>query len=177
MRKSRTISFLLILLSGLFLVNCEGPVGPPGRDGYDGYDGNDGKDADVIYSDWYTPLTWMGQSGDWYFQVASASITESIVESGVILAYVSLPGDVYEDPAPVRPLPAYAIGANWAFMIPDYGLIEFTSDALNVPGTSGYYFRFILIPSYNPALKSTLDKEALKTMPYKEVCKKFGIPE
>jgi hypothetical protein len=188
MKNTKIFAYLLLAVAGIFMVSCEGPVGPPGRDGYDGNDGLDGLDgnANVIYSDWYVPNSWGGQTGDWFFQVASASITENIVESGVILAYVSLPGDVYgyPDPQPVRPLPTYAIGANWSFLIPDYGLIEFTCDAASVPGTTDHYFRFILIPATNPALKSALKsksikdiKTELKNMPYSEVCKKFGIPE
>ncbi|MBK7028475.1 MAG: hypothetical protein IPH45_04375 [Bacteroidales bacterium] len=100
------------------------------------------------------------------------------MEAGVILAYTSLPGDLY--PSAVRPLPAYAIGANWDFLIPDYGEIEFTSDALDRPGTTDYYFRFVIIPSNN-SLKSTAAKEAfaneLRQMSYLEVCKKYNIPE
>ncbi len=171
-------SFFLTLasLSILFFSACvkEGPAGRDGLDGEDGLDGN----ANVIYSQWYTPNAWNGETGDWYFQVASNSLSQDVVEAGVILAYTSLPGDLY--PAAVRPLPAYAIGANWDFLIPDYGMIEFTSDAISQPGTNDYYFRFVVIPS-NIALKSTAAKEEFKKqllqMSYLEVCKKYNIPE
>jgi hypothetical protein len=168
----KTIFFVLLVLSGISLSwsGCEkeGPPGPPGKDG----------NANVIYSPWYTPNDWNGETRDWYFQVSNSQISEDVVEAGVILAYVSLPGDIYS--VAVRPLPAYAIGANWDFLIPDYGMIEFTSDALDKPGTSGYYFRFVIIPSSVP-LKSTANQsfspDELRKMSYIEICKKFGIPE
>jgi hypothetical protein len=74
-------------------------------------------------------------------------------------------------------MPAYVNGANWDFLIPGYGMIEFTSDALNVPGTVDYSFRYVLIPS-NIQLKALgTSLEELKKMPYQEVCKKLGISE
>jgi hypothetical protein len=161
---------IFAVAAALFLSGC-GKEGPPGQDGVDG-------NANVIASGWYSPTVWAGQTGDWYFGVSSTAITQDIVESGVILAYCSLPGDIYD--APVRPMPCWAINANWDFLIPDYGQIEFTSDALYVPGTDNYYFRFILIPASN-FLKSSEGKEAavaeLRKMSYHEVCTKYGIKE
>jgi len=169
----KTKSLILAILASTVVIFWSGCVkeGPRGEDGRDG-------NANVIYSQWYTPTAWNGQTGDWYFQVSNPEISQDVVEAGVILAYVSLPGDIY--PSAVRPLPAYALGANWDFLIPDYGQIEFTSDALDRPGTSNYYFRFVIIPS-NISLKSTGSSatyaEELRKMSYLEVCKKFGIPE
>lgn len=161
---------IFAVATALFLTGC-GKEGPPGKDGVDG-------NANVIASDWYSPTVWAGQTGDWYFGISSTAISQDIVESGVILAYCSLPGDIYD--AAVRPMPCWAIGANWDFLIPDYGQIEFTSDALNMPGTEGYYFRFVLIPAIN-LLKSSASKEAavaeLRKMSYHEVCTKYGIKE
>lgn len=174
--KTRTILFSFLIASSAFLwTGCsqEGPQGPAGLDG----------NANVIASQWYSPTAWDGSSGDWYFVVTNSAISQDIVESGAILAYVSLPGDIYNEYT-VRPLPAYAIGANWDFLLPNdgqsYGTIEFTSDMVNRPGTSGYNFRFILIPS-NYSLKSaSLNAPGLndlRKMSYKEVCNLFGIKE
>ncbi len=175
MKFKTIILSLLIAIPTLLLTGCknEGPQGPAGLDG----------NANVIASQWYTPTAWVGESGDWYFAISNAAITKDIVESGVVLAYVSLPGDVYD--FAVRPLPAYAIDANWDFLLPNdgastYGAIEFTSNMTNKPGTTDYNFRFILIPS-NVSLKSaSLNASGisdLKKMPYQEVCKLFGIQE
>ena len=173
--KTRTILFSLLIMSAILWTGCsqQGPEGPAGLDG----------NANVTASPWYAPTAWTGSAGDWYFDVKNSAISQDIVESGAILAYVSLPGDLYNDYT-VRPLPAYAIGANWDFLIPNdgqsYGTIEFTSDMPNMPGIAGYNFRFILISS-NYILKSASltspGLSDLKKMSYKEVCKFFNIPE
>jgi hypothetical protein len=177
--KTKFSFFALLLASSLLILSSCGEKGPAGRNGIDGQDGIDGVDgnANVIYSPWITPTVWNGQTGDWYFDVSNSAISQDIVESGVILAYVSLPDDIYA--SAVRPLPAYALGCNWDYLIPDYGEIEFLCDALNKPGTANYYFRFVLIPSNIPLKSSAASytAEDLKKMSYLEVCKKFGIPE
>lgn len=162
--------YLLAAFSTLVFTGCnnEGMQGPAGQD------------ATVYYSEWFTPADWSGDSGDWYFDANAPDITENIVENGVVLAYVSLAGDLY-DATSVRPLPAYAVGANWSFLIYQYGSIEFTCDMTLKPLTTGNNFRFIAIPGSTLALKSATLKnksgQELRNMPYKDVCKLFNIPE
>lgn len=130
----------------------------------------------VYYSEWISPSAWLGESGDWYFSVDAPELKADIVESGVILAYTALAGDIYK--AAVRPLPAFAVNANWSFLIPDYEIIEFTSDMVLKPLTTGNYFRFVAIPGKTEILKSaSTNLEELRSMPYKDVCKLFNIPE
>ena len=171
--KNNTI-YLILAFTALLFTSCgeDGPVGPPGQDGLDGLN------AEVYYSEWFSPSTWSGVSGDWFFEAAAPDLTEDIVEGGVILAYVSLADDLYDGLA-VRPLPAYAVGANWEYLIPDYGSIEFTTDMIDRPLTSENKFRFVAIPGNIPALKSGSIKseQDLRKMSYQEVCKLFGIPE
>ncbi|HSM47048.1 MAG TPA: hypothetical protein VK872_04475 [Draconibacterium sp.] len=142
-------------------------------------DEDDGLVPTVYYSEWITPSTWLGESGDWYFSADAPELTADIVEGGVILAYASLDGDIYE--AAVRPLPAYAVNANWSFLIPDYEIIEFTSDMISQPVTTGNYFRFVAISGNTEILKSAsmgkMNEKVLRSMTYKEVCKLFKIPE
>jgi len=173
--KAKISIFLFAAFSILFISGCknEGMQGPAGQDG----------NANVTASPWYPPTAWKGSAGDWYFDIKNSAISQDIVESGVILAYVSLPGDLYNDYT-VRPLPAYAIGANWDFLIPNdgktYGSIEFTSDMVNTPGIAGYNFRFILISSSYILKSASLTSTGLsdlKKMTYKEVCKLFNIAE
>ena len=139
-----------------------------------------GQDATVYYSEWFSPSQWSGVSGDWYFEASAPDLTEDIVENGVVLAYVWLAGDLYEASS-VRPLPAYAVGANWSYLIYKYGSVEFTCDMITQPGTDGNKFRFIALPGSIPALKSTsstsLSLQELKNMSYQEVCKLYNIPE
>ncbi|MDO8930257.1 MAG: hypothetical protein Q7J86_03120 [Bacteroidota bacterium] len=168
MKTKINIIYLLVAVSILVFTGCKGK------------DGLDGEGATVYYSEWITPSAWLGNSGDWYFNVDAPDLKADIVESGVILAYVSLNGDVYESKA-VRPLPAYAVGANWDFLIPDYEIIEFTSDMSSRPFTTGNLFRFIAIPGNIKTLKSAslenISEKELRSMPYKDVCKLFNIPE
>ncbi|MBN2348106.1 MAG: hypothetical protein JXJ22_04675 [Bacteroidales bacterium] len=174
-RKIKRI-YLLAAFISLVVMGCtkEGPVGPAGQDGQDGLD------ATVYYSEWFSPTEWSGEPGDWYFEAIAPDLTEDVVEGGVILAYVWLVGDLYESNS-VRPLPAYAVGANWSFLIYQYGSIEFTCDMIGIPATTGNYFRFIAIPGTILALKSTssanISEQELKNMQYQEVCKLFNIPE
>lgn len=170
MKAKINIIYLLVAVSILVFTGCKGK---------DGLDGLDGEGATVYYSEWITPSAWLGNSGDWYFNVDAPDLTADVVESGIILAYVSLDGDVY--PAAVRPLPAYAVGANWDFLIPDYEIIEFTSDMNSMPFTTGNLFRFVAIPGNIETLKSAslekISEKELRSMPYKDVCKLFNIPE
>jgi len=165
---SKTIFLIAFVILGFTSCKDQGEPGPAGLD------------ATVYYSQWITPSAWLGTSGDWYFDVNAPDLKADIVESGVILAYVSLDGDVYESNA-VRPLPAYAVGANWDFLIPEYEVIEFTSDMISKPLTTGNNFRFIAIPGNVETLKSASIKNKseleLRSMSYKEVCKYFNITE
>lgn len=173
MKTKISIIYLFITFTALVFTGCnnEGEQGPAGQDGLD---------ATVYYSQWITPTAWMGTSGDWYFDVNAPDLTEDIVENGVILAYVWLAGDIYDATA-VRPLPAYAVGANWSFLISEYESIEFTSDMISKPLTAGNHFRFIAIPGNVETLKSaslkSVSETELRSMTYKEVCKLYNIPE
>jgi hypothetical protein len=164
--------FLIAAISALMFTGC-------GKDGQQGPAGLNGQDATVYYSEWFSPTAWSGGSGDWYFAANAPDLTQGIVENGVVLAYCWLAGDVYGGTS-VRPLPAYAVGANWSFLIHEYGSIEFTSDMLTIPLTSGNKFRFIAIPGTISALKSGTgyrSEKELRSMSYKEVCKLYNIPE
>ena len=149
----------------------EGPVGPQGPAG---------QNATVYYSEWFSPTAWSGSSGDWYFAATAPDLTQGIVENGVVLGYAWLAGDVYNSSS-VRPLPAWAVGANWSFLIHQYGSIEFTCDMASPPLTSGNKFRFVAIPGTIHALKSASpgyrSEQELRSMSYKDICKLYNIPE
>ncbi|MEI7983950.1 MAG: hypothetical protein WCI71_20050 [Bacteroidota bacterium] len=171
----RTLS-LFAALSAVMFAGCQkdgaqGPPGPPGPAG---------QNATVYYSEWFSPNEWSGSSGDWYFAANAPDLTEAIVENGVVLAYAWLAGDVYGGSS-VRPLPAYAIGANWSFLIHQYGSIEFTSDMFAPPATTTNKFRFVAIPGTIHASKSATSGfrsgQELRSMSYKEICRMYNIPE
>ncbi len=164
--------YLLLAITVITFTGCgqEGPQGPAGVDG---------QNAAVYYSEWFSPTVWSGTSGDWYFSASAPDLTQNTVENGVVLAYVWLSGDLYSSTT-VRPLPAYALGANWSFLIHQYGTIEFTSDEIMQPLLT-HKFRFIAIPGTSVALKSAILKYpttiALKNMPYKEACALFNVSD
>src|ERR1035437_994360 len=145
--KSKSLNILAgIALLMLIFSGCK-------KDGTQGPAGQDGQNATVYYSEWFSPTAWSGTSGDWYFDASAPDLTADVVENGVVLGYVWLDGDVYNSTS-VRPLPAFAVGANWSFLISNYKTIEFTSDMSTQPLTSTNKFRFIAIPGTITALKS-----------------------
>ena len=162
-----------VILSFITFTGCstEGPQGPTGPDG---------QNAAVYYSEWFSPTVWSGNAGDWFFSASALDLTQNVVENGVVLAYVWLGGDLYNSTT-VRPLPAYALGANWSFLIHQYGSIEFTCDMITQPFNAADKFRFIAIPGTSIALKSASikynTKSKLINMPYSEACKLFDIKE
>ena len=175
MKTKSIISLLLIIAVVGLISSCvkEGPRGPAGQNGVDG-------NANVLASPWLTPLAWQGDTFDWYFDVTSADITQDIIDYGAVLAYIKIPNDILTNS--VRSIPAYVDNAEWNFFIPQLSTIEFTSNATARPGTTGYNFRFIIIPSNaNVSLKSgTINgykKSELQNMPYSDVCKLLGIKE
>ena len=172
--KTKIITYILIAFSIIAISGCSKEIpGPAGQNGYNG------QDATVYYSNWISPSSWQGTSGDWYFDASAPDLTSNIVENGVVLGYVWLAGDLYSATT-VRPMPAYAVGANWSFLIHQYGVIQFTSDMVTQPLTTNN-FRFIAIPGTLITLKSSLingkSLTELKKMSYKDVCKLYNIPE
>ena len=165
--------FLFAAISALIFAGCK-------KDGTQGPPGPAGQNATVYYSEWFSPTAWSGGPGDRYFAATAPDLTQGIVENGVVLAYAWLANDVYEGSS-VRPLPAYAVGANWSFLIHEYGSIEFTSDMVAPPLTTGNKFRFVAIPGTIHALKSGTpgyrSEKELKSMSYREICRFYNIPE
>ena len=165
--------FIVAVVSVMFFAGCK-------KEGTQGPAGPAGKDATVYYSEWFSPSVWSGTSGDWYFEASAPDLTQDIVDNGVVLAYAWLDGDLYSGSS-VRPLPAKAVGANWGFLIHQYGSIEFTCDMFAMPLTAGNKFRFVAIPGTIPALKAGTpgyrNPQELKSLSYKEVCKLYNIPE
>jgi len=173
MKTKISLIYLILALTVITLSGC-------GKDGAQGPAGLDGQSAPVYYSEWFSPKSWSGVSGDWYFEASAPDLTQNVVDNGVVLAYVWLSGDVY-DSFIVRPLPAYAVGANWSFLIHQYGTIQFTCDLNTQPYNPADKFRFIAIPGSSVALKTAKltykTDSALLNMPYQEACKRFKVSQ
>lgn len=177
--KTKKYSIIIVLLFSIIAFTGCVKEGAQGPDGIQGPAGLDGQNAAVYYSEWFSPTAWSGNAGDWYFSASAPDLTQNVVENGVVLAYVWITGDMYNS-STVRPLPAYAVGANWSFLMHEYGFIEFTSDENLKPLTS-HKFRFIAIPGTSTALKSASQKYNTKSklinMPYNEACQLFDIKD
>ena len=173
MKTKMNTAYLLMAFALLTFTGCS-------KDGTPGPAGLDGQDAAVYYSEWFSPTAWSGSAGDWYFDASAPDLDQSVVENGVVLAYVWLADDLYKSTS-VRPLPAYALGANWSFLIHQYGSIEFTCDMSSQPFNASDKFIFIAIPGTSTALKTASIKYKTKSdlinMPYSVACKLFDIKD
>ncbi|HEX3008755.1 MAG TPA: hypothetical protein VHO90_14180, partial [Bacteroidales bacterium] len=103
MKKATLLMFFAMF--GLLFYSCvdEGPMGP------EGVPGKDGLDAEVYSSGWLHPTAWSldTKNNEWFFQIQNSNITDYMLDEGLVVVYMSVPGDVY--PGAVRQLPAYAL--------------------------------------------------------------------
>ncbi|HEX3006062.1 MAG TPA: hypothetical protein VHO90_00445, partial [Bacteroidales bacterium] len=68
------------------------------------------------------------------------------------------------------------LGCNWDFVLPGAGTLEIISTSVNVPGTTDFLFRYVLIPG-NILLKMQnlgINADELKKMPYNDLVNKLG---
>jgi hypothetical protein len=202
MRKFNILS--LALLAIIFLaVSCtkegpEGPVGATGAQGPAGAQGAAGAPGAGIttYSAWYTTV-----AADWvalpnpnqYTGIANVnrtapSITQGIIDNGVILAYVSS-WRIFGFPrsTDVTALPTWTdfdFIDYYDFTVPSVGNIRYVYKSFDPWGPAdlaGTRFRYITIPGSIAGRNTTptyggFTAEQLKAMPYEDVIKTFNIP-
>jgi hypothetical protein len=79
----KTITSLLILITAVILISCEGPVGPPGRDGLDGLDGIDAEmgTAVEVYGD-FTP------QNDYLLYYAFEDYNITVYDGDAVFVYI-----------------------------------------------------------------------------------------
>lgn len=191
MRKFSLLSLLLAAFT-FIIINCskEGPEGPPGPQGPQGNPGTQGPagptgstgSANVIYSAWHLPdSTWRDSvimSNNYKVNhKLSTSLTQAIIDQGVILAYKRFPNTAA---GTVTPLPWHSaeggIGTNWGYM-PLVGKMYYTfnrdDNSTTVSPTNLHGYRWILIPG--GVLGGRMRDP--RTMTYEEVCQAYGIPQ
>jgi hypothetical protein len=158
----------LLFLIPIFIISCQkgntgpagatGPAGPSGATGAQGPAGS----ANVIYSQWFTPATWIKDTifGEYGFNYTKATtdITQQVLDSGVVLTYGKLDGytSVIWPTAQVSLLPiivTYMEGATiyndtWsALATPGNLRIQFVDDKNLYNGISNaHQFRYVVIP-------------------------------
>ncbi|MCJ7485365.1 MAG: hypothetical protein MUQ25_04255 [Candidatus Aminicenantes bacterium] len=184
--RSRSASWLLLGIA-LVTFGCTGPTGPTGPAGPRGDTGS----ANVIYSDWYSPSTWIAETefGTAYrtYTMTTTSLTQEIIDRGVVLVYMRFIGLNPE----IIQLPFLATDANYSFSflaaagyikVVYYNPAALTTTPEIIPSYN--QVRFVLIPggvlaASMEANVSTREQEiaSLKSMSYSEVCRIYRIPE
>jgi hypothetical protein len=194
MKKIISLS-ICILAIVLVFTSCKkgdiGPQGPAGAQGAQGQQGAQGSQgpagtANVIYSPWFTPGAWAKDTiyGLWGFNYneAATGITQQVLDSSVVLTYGKLEGYVSSvwPVGQVSQLPitiTYKLGGttyndNWsALATPGNLRVRFTDDQNYYTGIStSHQFRYVIIPGGAASNR-------IAQMSYKEICRKYNIPE
>ncbi len=194
---------LLLLASCFIIINCakEGPQGPAGIAGPQGPAGPTGATgatgtANVIYSAWFLTGTGWTDAGaivygaQFLFDKAAASITQAIMDQGVVLGYIKGEPNTSGISSQVFQLP-YLVGNGFGFL-DQYELV------LNAPGNIRFLyksdqpwtaaelapisFRYVIVPGGVLGGRMTSGVAAgytvaqLKAMSYLDVCRLFKIP-
>jgi hypothetical protein len=158
----------LLLIPIFFIVSCQkgdtGPTGATGATGTTGATGSQGPvgSANVIYSDWFTPDSYIKDTvfGTWgfYYDSAVAAITQPILDSGTVITFGKLDGYVTSIwPAnQVEALPiviTYMDGSSpnidtWSALLTPGNLRIQLQSSLNAYGgiSNAHQFRYIIIP-------------------------------
>jgi hypothetical protein len=187
-------AFWPLLCVALATLGCAkgdtGPTGPTGLTGPAGPTGPAGS-ANVIYSSWYSPATWgletVFGTVERYYTMSTTSLTQQIIDRGVVMVYMRFAGynpEVYQLPAMLED-----VGLQFSFRA-QAGSIKVTyylaAARASTPSIipSSNQVRFVLIPG--GAVAATMQANGstyeqalatLKSLPYSEVCRKYGVPE
>lgn len=181
-------SFFPLLLACSFLLifsNCKkgdpGPAGATGPAGPTGAIGPIGT-ANIIYSPWAN-LTFTGSGTSWSALITAPGVTQDIMDKGVVKTYFKFGTGVYE--GNYTNLTGGSTSAIYQFL---------SVGAINLRSTfaANYPWRYVIIPGGVAGGRlvgapeaemfvlqdgTSIRKAELDKMSYKEVCKRFGIPE
>lgn len=178
--KNRWVSWLLLCVA-LIVLSCEGPRGAAGPAGT----------ANVIYSEWYSPVTWDPQIifgvYERTFTMTTPALTQDIIDNGVVLVYMRFVGLAPE----ISQLPVSLEDVDYNFTFrAQSGSIKVVYWRYTNPGVdpgvipSENLVRYVLIPggvlddaALSRGITSTQLTGSLDSMPYREVCGMLDIPE
>ena len=181
--KDRRFSWLLLCVA-LMVIGCEGPEGPAGPAGPAGT-------ANVIYSDWYSPETWVAETtfgiAERTFTMTTDALTQEIIENGVVLVYMRFVGF---NPR-INQLPVVLADVNYSFLfraqagsikVVYYSMTSPTIDPGAIP--SANQVRYVLIPggvldeiAVTAGITYSRLASSLGSKSYTEVCGLLDIPE
>lgn len=168
-----------------------GPTGPQGPAGPTGPQGPAGS-ANVIYSAWATSTSGIRDTtvdGGTFFKVThitAPSLSQAILDQGLVLTYMRLTGVV-----PVTALPYTAMAGGTTSIISTWNVVQkifinrhtvnCASAACAIGMSSSLEYRYILIPGAIAGGRSAgvggtnYTAEQLKAMPYEQVCRLFNV--
>ncbi len=133
--------------------------------------------ANVRYSAWFEAGDWTSGGPDYaYFDESAPSITQEIIDEGVVKAFTQLAGDNGR----TRPLPATTIFSNkiiWNFHIEGVGTLRFTAETVDGSAPNpvdSNEFRYVVIPG-GEQLKAKAKSLPIDLNNYEQVKKYFGI--
>jgi hypothetical protein len=163
MKNLKLVSILLIVVSTAIISCSKGTAGPAGPTGPPGA-------GDVQHTAWQllsTAIEGVDANGDTVYSesITAASITQTVLDSGLVLGYIQNPDGSIEDVADLS-----------IFLDVEYALgsINLTSFGVDL---TGYNFRYIIVPGATFITSSLrgYSKQQLKTMSYDSVVKLLGI--
>lgn len=181
--KNRRFSWLLLCVA-LMVLGCEGPEGPTGPAGPAG-------SANVIYSDWYSPETWILETtfgvSERSFTMTTSALTQEIIDNGVVLVYMRFVGFNPE----INQLPMILSDVDYSCLfraqagsikVLYYSMTSPTTDPGVIPSSN--LVRYVLIPggvldvtAAGAGITCAQLAGSLDSMPYREVCGLLDIPE
>ena len=193
---SLLVKTLFIAVPVVLLFSCKkgdtGPAGPTGN-------------ANVIYSDWFTPATYIKDTvfGIWGFKYTKAAtdITQQVLDSGTVITYAKLlgynpliwaAGQVGQLPISLTYVQGVTMTDTWSATTTAGNLrIRFVNDKNYYTSVATtHQFRYIIIPANKKATSSVrqgavsgrgqqMEEVAnnYQQMSYSEVCQRLGVPE
>lgn len=133
--------------------------------------------ANVRYSSWFEAGSWTSDGPDYaYFDESAPSVTQDIIDQGVVKAFAQLGGDNSR----TRPLPATTINVNeiiWNFHIEEVGTLRFTAETIDGSSPNpldSNKFRYVIIPG-GESLQAKAKSLPIDLNNYEQVKKYFGI--
>jgi hypothetical protein len=163
--KNLKLYSILFVVCSMAIISCsKGTAGPAGPQGPPG-------PGNVQHTAWITLSTaYVGKdsNGDSVFQqaVTAASITQTILDSGLVLSYILQPdGSIVE------------VSDLSIFLDVSYSVGTITLTSFGVDLSTNYSFRYVIIPG-TTTISSSLGgytKAQLKAMPYNQISKLLGL--
>jgi hypothetical protein len=182
--KLRSAAWPLLCVALVTLGCAKGDTGPTGPRGPAG-------PANVIYSEWYSPATWNLETEfgttQRFYSMGSTSLTQAIIDQGVVMVYMRLVGltpEIVQLPFLVTDVgyQIYYRAQADSVKVAYYVAAARTTTPVIIPSQN--QVRYVLIPggvvaATAQAAGSTYGREvaSLRSMPYADVCRRYGVPE